>query len=64
MLQKRILLIVGGGIAAYKACELVRLIRKAGADVTCVLTEGGAHFVTAMTLAALSENPSTPRCGI
>jgi phosphopantothenoylcysteine decarboxylase/phosphopantothenate--cysteine ligase len=57
MLQKRILLIVGGGIAAYKACELVRLIRKAGADVTCVLTEGGAHFVTAMTLAALSENP-------
>lgn len=57
MLQKRILLIVGGGIAAYKACELVRLIRKAGAEVTCVLTEGGAHFVTAMTLAALSENP-------
>ncbi|NMN05854.1 MULTISPECIES: bifunctional phosphopantothenoylcysteine decarboxylase/phosphopantothenate--cysteine ligase CoaBC [unclassified Novosphingobium] len=57
MLQKRILLIVGGGIAAYKACELVRLIRKGGGDVTCVLTEGGAHFVTAMTLAALSENP-------
>lgn len=53
----RILLIVGGGIAAYKACELVRLIRKGGGDVTCVLTEGGAHFVTAMTLAALSENP-------
>jgi len=54
---KRILLIIGGGIAAYKACELVRLIRKQGGDVTCVLTEGGAHFVTAMTLAALSENP-------
>lgn len=53
----RILLIVGGGIAAYKACELVRLIRKQGGDVTCVLTEGGAQFVTAMTLAALSENP-------
>src|ERR1700712_1122802 len=53
----RILLIVGGGIAAYKACELVRLIRKGGGDVTCVLTDGGAHFVTAMTLAALSENP-------
>ena len=51
----RILLIVGGGIAAYKACELVRLIRKAGASVRCVLTEGGAHFVTPMTLAALSE---------
>lgn len=54
---KRILLIIGGGIAAYKACELVRLIRKQGAGVTCVLTDGGAHFVTAMTLAALSENP-------
>ncbi len=57
MQPKRILLIVGGGIAAYKACELVRLIRKNGGEVTCVLTEGGAHFVTAMTLAALSENP-------
>jgi phosphopantothenoylcysteine decarboxylase/phosphopantothenate--cysteine ligase len=54
--MKRILLIVGGGIAAYKACELVRLCRKAGIDVTCVLTEGGTHFVTPMTLAALSEN--------
>ncbi|MDB5725648.1 MAG: phosphopantothenoylcysteine decarboxylase / phosphopantothenate--cysteine ligase [Novosphingobium sp.] len=54
---RRILLIVGGGIAAYKSCELVRLIRKADGDVKCVLTDGGAHFVTAMTLAALSENP-------
>ena len=54
---KRILLIVGGGIAAYKACELVRLLRKEGASVRCVLTEGGAQFVTPMTLAALSENP-------
>lgn len=57
MRNPRILLIVGGGIAAYKSCELVRLIRKSGADVTCVLTDGGAQFVTAMTLAALSENP-------
>jgi phosphopantothenoylcysteine decarboxylase/phosphopantothenate--cysteine ligase len=56
VIDKRILLIVGGGIAAYKACELVRLLRKAGATVTCVLTDGGAHFVTAMSLAALSEN--------
>lgn len=54
---KRILLIVGGGIAAYKACELIRLIRKAGMSVRCVLTEGGAHFVTPLTLAALSEQP-------
>jgi phosphopantothenoylcysteine decarboxylase/phosphopantothenate--cysteine ligase len=57
MAHPRILLIVGGGIAAYKACELVRLIRKQGGEVACVLTEGGSHFVTAMTLAALSENP-------
>ena len=57
MQGKRILLIVGGGIAAYKACELVRLIRKSGASVRCVLTEGGAQFVTPMTLAALSEQP-------
>jgi phosphopantothenoylcysteine decarboxylase / phosphopantothenate---cysteine ligase len=54
---RKILLIVGGGIAAYKACELVRLIRKGGAEVTCVVTEGGQHFVTPMTLAALSEKP-------
>ncbi|WP_171012663.1 MULTISPECIES: bifunctional phosphopantothenoylcysteine decarboxylase/phosphopantothenate--cysteine ligase CoaBC [unclassified Sphingomonas] len=53
---KRILLIVGGGIAAYKACELIRLCRKAGIEVKCVLTAGGQHFVTPMTLAALSEN--------
>jgi phosphopantothenoylcysteine decarboxylase/phosphopantothenate--cysteine ligase len=54
---KSILLIVGGGIAAYKSCELIRLIRKAGGSVRCVLTEGGAQFVTPMTLAALSEQP-------
>ncbi|VXC90661.1 bifunctional phosphopantothenoylcysteine decarboxylase/phosphopantothenate synthase [Sphingomonas sp. AX6] len=55
--MKRVLLIVGGGIAAYKACELIRLLRKAGIGVRCVLTNGGAQFVTPMTLAALSENP-------
>ncbi len=53
---KHILLIIGGGIAAYKAAELIRLIRKAGMTVRCVLTESGAQFVTPMTLAALSEN--------
>ena len=57
MAGPRILLIVGGGIAAYKSCELVRLIRRGGGSVTCVLTEGGARFVTPMALAALSENP-------
>jgi len=56
MKPPHILLIVGGGIAAYKACELIRLIRKRGMSVRCVLTEGGAQFITPMTLAALSEN--------
>ena len=52
----RILLVIGGGIAAYKAAELVRLIRREGGSVTCVLTESGSRFVTPLTLAALSEN--------
>ncbi len=56
MTQKRILLIIGGGIAAYKSCELVRLIRKAGISVRCVLTKAGHNFVTPMSLAALSED--------
>ena len=55
--MSRVLLIVGGGIAAYKAAELVRLLRKEGHEVTPVLTEGGAHFVTPMSLAALAESP-------
>ena len=54
--MKRVLLIVGGGIAAYKACELIRLLRKRGHAVRCVMTEGASHFVTPMTLAALSED--------
>ncbi len=52
-----ILLIVGGGIAAYKAAELIRLARKSGHRITPVLTAGGAHFVTPMSLAALAESP-------
>jgi len=56
MAAKRILLIIGGGIAAYKSIELVRLLRKAGLTVRCVLTRAGEQFVTPLTLAALSEN--------
>jgi phosphopantothenoylcysteine decarboxylase/phosphopantothenate--cysteine ligase len=51
----RILLIVSGGIAAYKALELVRLLRRAGHTVTSVLTQGGAQFVTPLSLQALTE---------
>jgi len=57
MLQgKRILLIVSGGIAAYKALELIRRLRERGAAVRCVLTRGGAQFVTPLSLAALTED--------
>ena len=51
----KVLLVVSGGIAAYKALELVRLLRKAGHGVTGVLTAGGAHFVTPLSLQALTE---------
>lgn len=54
---RKILLIVGGGIAAYKALELVRLLGKAGAEVMSVLTPAGAEFVTPMSLAALTGRP-------
>jgi len=53
---KRILLILGGGIAAYKALELVRLLRAEGAAVRAVLTEAGARFVTPLSLQALTED--------
>jgi len=56
MAAPRILLIIGGGIAAYKSIELVRLLRKSGYVVRCVLTRAGEQFVTPLTLAALSEN--------
>lgn len=51
------LLIVGGGIAAYKSLELVRLLVKAGHAVTPVLTKGGEHFVTPMSLGTLAQSP-------
>jgi phosphopantothenoylcysteine decarboxylase/phosphopantothenate--cysteine ligase len=53
---KRILLIVSGGIAAYKSLELIRRLRERGASVRCVLTRGGAQFVTPLSLSALSED--------
>ena len=53
---KRILLIVAGGIAAFKSLELVRRLRGRGASVRCVLTEAGAKFVTPLSLQALTED--------
>ncbi len=55
--SKRILLGITGGIAAYKAAELVRLLVKAGFEVQCVMTEAAQHFIGAATLQALSGKP-------
>jgi len=51
---KRVLLIIGGGIAAYKSLELIRGLRKAGASVVPVLTRAGAEFVTPLSVSALA----------
>ena len=56
MSDKRVLLIVGGGIAAYKALELTRLLRKAGIGVRPILTRAGAEFVTPLSLGSLAED--------
>ena len=56
MSGKRVLLIISGGIAAYKALELIRLLRRQGCGVTCVLTDNGGQFVTPLSLQALSES--------
>jgi phosphopantothenoylcysteine decarboxylase/phosphopantothenate--cysteine ligase len=52
---KRILLIVGGGIAAYKSLELVRRLKERGASVHAIVTKGGAEFVTPLSLSVLTE---------
>jgi len=54
--EKRVLLIVSGGIAAYKTLELIRRLRERGILVRCVLTAGGAQFVTPLSLSAVSED--------
>lgn len=54
---QRILLGISGGIAAYKSADLIRRLKERGADVRVILTEGGSHFITPLTLQALSGNP-------
>ncbi|MGA8758362.1 MAG: bifunctional phosphopantothenoylcysteine decarboxylase/phosphopantothenate--cysteine ligase CoaBC [Stellaceae bacterium] len=53
---RRILLIISGGIAAYKSLDLIRRLRERGAAVRAVMTEAAAHFVTPLSVAALSED--------
>lgn len=52
--DKRILLIIGGGIAAYKSLDLIRRLRERGAKVRAILTDGGAQFITPLSVAAIS----------
>ncbi len=54
--NKNILLVITGGIAAYKSLELIRLLRKDGAQVRCILSKGGAQFITPLSVASLSEH--------
>ena len=54
--NKSILLIITGGIAAYKSLELIRLLKKSGANVQAILTSGGEQFVTPLSVSALCEN--------
>lgn len=53
--EKSVLLVITGGIAAYKSLELIRLLRKNGAAVRAILTQGGAQFVTPLSVSALCE---------
>lgn len=55
--NKRILLIIGGGIAAYKTPDLIRRLRERGASVTPVLTAAGAEFVAPLSVAAVASEP-------
>ena len=53
---KRILLIISGGIAAYKSLDLIRRLRERGATVRCVMTDSATQFITPLSVSALSEN--------
>ena len=55
MQSKRILLVVGGGVAAYKSLDLVRRLKERGASVRAIVTRGGAEFVTPLSLSVLTE---------
>ncbi len=54
--NKKILLIIGGGISAYKSLDLIRLLQKKGSSVKVVLTKSGKKFVTSLSVSSLSKN--------
>ena len=56
LIKKKIILIIGGGIAAYKSIDLIRLLKKQKCEIKVVLTESGKKFVTPLSIASLSKN--------
>jgi len=54
--KKKIILIIGGGIAAYKSLDLIRLLKKQEYEIKVVLTESGKKFVTPLSVTSLSQN--------
>src|SRR5436309_8267569 len=54
LLGKRILLVIGGGIAAYKSLELIRRLQERGAKLRCILTKGGQEFITPLAIGAIA----------
>ena len=54
--NKKILLIIGGGISAYKALDLIRMLRKSNVEIKTILTKSGKEFVTPLSIASLSKN--------
>ena len=54
--KKKIILIIGGGIAAYKSLDLIRLLKKQECEIKVILTESGKKFVTPFSVASLSQN--------
>ena len=54
--NKKILLIIGGGISAYKSLDLIRLLKKLKCEVKVILTDSGKKFVTPLSISSLSQN--------
>ena len=57
MLPSKVLLIISGSIAAYKSLDLIRRLRERGVEVQCILTKGGAEFVTPLSVTSLAGTP-------
>ena len=60
--KKKILIIIGGGISAYKALDLIRLLKKNYVDVKTILTKSGKEFVTPLSITTLTKNKTLAEC--